>query len=252
MEKIYKTNMDMCERIFNLLEERGISQKEFAEMLHLSPATVSNWRKGVHTSFTRYLGQISEILHTTPGWLFSGTGTKNFSDEQREEWIRQDKQRIELWEKQYQEEMLEVYYSTLEKLFAQNGITRSDFYEISQGRNPSQEKVQFISRVFEITPEQLFEIAKNNPIGVQDLQPKEEEKGPTPVAEGEPMYPPEYDLLSPEDKALVDNMIRSLSKKQQTNSGPTKLYIAARDGSRMEVELGGEIILPGESDDIPE
>lgn len=79
-----------------------------------------------------------------------------------------------------------------------------------------------------------------------------EEKGPAPVAEGEPIYPPEYDFLSPEDKALVDNMIRSLSKKQQASYGPTKLYIAARDGSRMEVELDEEIILPDESDEIPE
>ncbi len=89
-------------------------------------------------------------------------------------------------------------------------------------------------------------------LGVTTSELLGEEKEPAPVAEGEPVYPPEYDLLSPEDKALVDNMIRSLSKKQQASSGPTKLYIAARDGSRMEVEVDGEIILPDESDEIPE
>lgn len=89
-------------------------------------------------------------------------------------------------------------------------------------------------------------------LGVSISELLGEEKGPAPVAEGEPIYPPEYDLLSPEDKALVDNMIRSLSKKQQASSGPTKLYIAARDSSRMEVEVDGEIILPDESSDIPE
>lgn len=235
-----------------MLDENGMSQKEFSSVLGVSSQTITDWKKEKSNSFMQKLEQISQALHTTSSWLIGGTGSKHFSEEQRAEFIRQDKQRIELWEKQYQEEMLEVYYSTLEKVFAKNGITRSDFYEISQGRNPSQEKIQFISRVFEITPEQLFEIAKNNPIGVQDLQPKEEEKGPTPVAEGEPMYPPEYDLLSPEDKALVDNMICSLSKKQQTSSGPIKLYIAARDGSRMKVEVDGEIILPDESDEIPE
>ena len=89
-------------------------------------------------------------------------------------------------------------------------------------------------------------------LGVTTSELLGEEKEPAPVAEGEPVYPPEYDLLSPEDKALVDNMIRSLSKKQQASSGPTKLYIAARDGSRMEVEVDGEILLPDESDEIPE
>ena len=40
-------------------------------------------------------------------------------------------------------------------------------------------------------------------------------KEPTPVSEsGPPLYPPEYDLLSPADKELVDNMIRSLAKKK--------------------------------------
>lgn len=42
-------------------------------------------------------------------------------------------------------------------------------------------------------------------------------KEPTPVSESGPLYPPEYDLLSPEDKELVDNMIRSLAKKQSTD-----------------------------------
>lgn len=45
----------------------------------------------------------------------------------------------------------------------------------------------------------------------------DEKEGPTPVSESEPLYPPEYDLLSPADKELVDNMIRSLAKKQSTD-----------------------------------
>ncbi len=89
-------------------------------------------------------------------------------------------------------------------------------------------------------------------LGVTTSELLGEEKGPAPVAEGEPIYPPEYDFLSPEDRELVDNMIRSLSKKQQAAPSTTKLYIAARDGSRMEVEVDGEITLPDESSDIPE
>lgn len=42
----------------------------------------------------------------------------------------------------------------------------------------------------------------------------EKENEPTPVSESGPLYPPEYDLLNPEDKKLVDGMIRSLAKKK--------------------------------------
>ena len=51
-------------------------------------------------------------------------------------------------------------------------------------------------------------------LGVTTSELLGEEKEPAPVSEGEPLYPPEYDLLSQEDKALVDNMIRSLAKKK--------------------------------------
>lgn len=109
-------------------------------------------------------------------------------------------------------------------------------YMKKQGIIPSVEKMSKLAAYLGITTSELLG----------------EEKGPAPVAEGEPIYPPEYDLLSPEDQALVDNMIRSLAKKQQSSPSPTKLYIAARDGSRMEVEFDEEIILPDESDEIPE
>lgn len=45
----------------------------------------------------------------------------------------------------------------------------------------------------------------------------ETKEQPTPVSESGPLYPPEYDLLNPEDKELVDSMIRSLAKKKSTD-----------------------------------
>ncbi len=45
----------------------------------------------------------------------------------------------------------------------------------------------------------------------------ETKEKPTPVAESGPLYPPEYDLLNPEDKELVDGMIRSLAKKKSVD-----------------------------------
>lgn len=52
-------------------------------------------------------------------------------------------------------------------------------------------------------------------------------------------------VVADEEKARCDEQVR-------TSSGTTKLYIAARDGSRMEVEVDGELILPEEDADIPE
>lgn len=46
---------------------------------------------------------------------------------------------------------------------------------------------------------------------------EEAEKKPTSVSESGPLYPPEYDLLNPEDKELVDGMIRSLAKKKSAD-----------------------------------
>lgn len=194
-------------QIFKLLEERGLSQKEFADKLEISSQTITDWKKGKSNSFMQKLERISQALHTTPGWLVNGSGMKDFSDAQRDEWIHQNIQRNELWEKQFQEEMREMYFSTLEKIFERVGITQSDFYEISQGRAPSPEKMHFICGAFDITPEQLFEIAKG------------EEKGSAPVSKSEPLCPPEYDLLGPEDKALIDNMIHRLIQEKNQEGG---------------------------------
>ena len=203
MDNYPKLYDETRKQLFKLINERGLSQKEFADKLGISSQTITDWKSGKSNSFMQKLEQISQVLHTTPGWLVSGSGTKDFSDEQREEWIHQDIQRNELWEKQIQEEIRELYFSTLEKIFARVGITKSDFYEISQGRAPSTEKMQFICGAFDITPEQLFEIAKDKLVS-------------------EPVYPPEYDRLSPEDKALIDNMIRRLIMEKNQEGGSSQ------------------------------
>lgn len=55
--------------------------------------------------------------------------------------------------------------------------------------------------------------------------------------------------LKPEQWDALESIALSLMEKP---TPPTKLYIAARDGSRMEVEVDGEITLPEEDADIPE
>ena len=66
---------------------------------------------------------------------------------------------------------------------------------------PSSQMLLKLSEIFGVSVDYL--------LGIEN-----DEKRPTPVSESGPLYPPEYDLLSPEDKELVDNMIRSLAKKK--------------------------------------
>lgn len=57
---------------------------------------------------------------------------------------------------------------------------------------------------------EMYNVSIDYLLGREDAK-----KEPTPVSESGPsLYPPEYDLLSPADKELVDNMIRSLARKK--------------------------------------
>ena len=116
----------------------------------------------------------------------------------------------------------------------ESGVGSSFLSDINRGQVPSVERVQMLASYLGVTTSELLG----------------EEKGPTPVSESEPLYPPEYDLLTPANKAIVDRLIADLAKTQQPSS--TKLYVAARDGSRIETEVGSEVNLPDESSEIPE
>ena len=57
--------MDTRDRIFKLLDAKKIEQKTFAAQVGVSEGTVSNWRRGVSSSYTRYLVEIAQVLGTT-------------------------------------------------------------------------------------------------------------------------------------------------------------------------------------------
>lgn len=64
--------MDTKSRIFELLDEQGLDQKSFAAKVGVSEDTVSNWRRGVSKSYSRYLVQIAQVLGTTSEYLLTG------------------------------------------------------------------------------------------------------------------------------------------------------------------------------------
>ena len=63
--------MLVSQKIFTLLNERGMSQKEFAERTDISQSTISDWkRKKTNPSADKIL-KIGEVLQITPYELLS-------------------------------------------------------------------------------------------------------------------------------------------------------------------------------------
>ena len=60
------------DRIFSLLDKRGIEQKEFAHLIGTSDKTVSAWKTGRAKSYTKYLSKIAEVLSVTTDYLVNG------------------------------------------------------------------------------------------------------------------------------------------------------------------------------------
>ncbi len=60
------------DRIFSLLDKRGIEQKEFARLIGTSDKTVSAWKTGRAKSYTKYLAKIAEVLGVTTDYLVNG------------------------------------------------------------------------------------------------------------------------------------------------------------------------------------
>ena len=63
--------MIISEKIFYLLDQKGITQKDFAVQTGISQSTISDWkRKKTNPSADKIL-KICEILHVTPYELLS-------------------------------------------------------------------------------------------------------------------------------------------------------------------------------------
>lgn len=113
------------------------------------------------------------------------------------------------------------------KLCAEIGISRGVLSDLKAGRSKSLSlaTMQKIANYFQVSTdifsEGVIEETLPNAADMEHLRDtllKDaffNKKAPTPVSEDRPTYPPEYDLLSPEDKTLVDNMIRSLARAKQ-------------------------------------
>lgn len=63
----------MYERIFTLLKERGIQQKEIAEYLMISPSVLSDWKTGRVKPSAENISKIAELLNVSSDYLLGRT-----------------------------------------------------------------------------------------------------------------------------------------------------------------------------------
>lgn len=63
--------MGIVDRIFELADKK-FSQKEFALALGVKPQRISEWKRGISSSYQKYLPEIAELLGTTTDYLTKG------------------------------------------------------------------------------------------------------------------------------------------------------------------------------------
>jgi len=64
--------MIISERIFEMLNEKGISQKEFSELTGISQSTISDWKRKKTNPASDKIMLICDVLNVTPYELLSG------------------------------------------------------------------------------------------------------------------------------------------------------------------------------------
>ncbi len=64
--------MTVRDRIFDKLDELGMTQKEFSEKTGIPQTTVSDWRKKRTNPMAEKIMVICKVLNVTPEWLLTG------------------------------------------------------------------------------------------------------------------------------------------------------------------------------------
>lgn len=71
-----------AERIKELRQERGYTDKQLADLLGISESTVSMWETGQRSPTKDRMYQIAELFDVSFDYLTGKTGTKNYAKEQ--------------------------------------------------------------------------------------------------------------------------------------------------------------------------
>ena len=180
-------------RIFQLLDEQKISQKEFAKMIRVSPQTITDWKKGKSQSFSSMLGTIAKALGTSPVWIFAGTGDKEVSWDEIQ---KKDDERAQLMAAITEQR----WEDTKKELIAvvQEAIKRNDW------------------TVFNFVSSELKTFADINNISVEELfgetkKPTVQDDG---LSEAEQALIDQFRHLTPEQQDMVIRMVQAAADKQ--------------------------------------
>lgn len=99
---------------------------------------------------------------------------------------------------------------------------------------------------------EVAEAIKNSPSAADATPEVNKKNAPLYSSEAERLAQ-DYDSLDDHGKRIVRLVVdeeKSRCSEQAQATSTTKLYIAARDGSRMEVEMDGDITLPDEDSQL--
>lgn len=84
-------NQFTCKRIFELLDKKGTTGADLAAEIGVTAFVVSHWRRGISTSYMKYLPKIASYFGVTVDYL---TGKSH--DPELNEYLQQLKDRPEM------------------------------------------------------------------------------------------------------------------------------------------------------------
>ncbi|MDQ8759074.1 helix-turn-helix domain-containing protein [Streptococcus ruminantium] len=68
------------ERLKQLRKEKGLTQKELAQLLNISQPAYAQWERNIKNPTQENLSQLAQILDTSTDYLLGNTSIKNFQD----------------------------------------------------------------------------------------------------------------------------------------------------------------------------
>lgn len=63
---------EVVSRILTAAKARGLDQKTLAAKIGVRQQSITDWKKGVTTSYTKYMPQISDLLGVSVDYLLTG------------------------------------------------------------------------------------------------------------------------------------------------------------------------------------
>lgn len=78
IDKFLERNLEITERVNNVLKERGIKKGEFAKMLDKKPSEITKWLTGLHNLTLKSITKMEvalniDLLNTEPAYVYLGS-----------------------------------------------------------------------------------------------------------------------------------------------------------------------------------